>query len=154
MHLTSWPTPAEIPGLTPVLDRLHSLLPSPGIQTHLLHLASNGRILPHVDNVSASGSWILGVSLGADRVLRLENCSNSDEAMEFLLPSGSVYIQRYATVPCLSNLRPFFPYRDAVRYQYKHSILNERALGDAGSNVTGGQRISVMIRVRSSLRRK
>ncbi|KAE9406740.1 hypothetical protein BT96DRAFT_810540 [Gymnopus androsaceus JB14] len=128
MHLTSWPI-LEVPGLSPVLNRLHSLLPSPNIQTHLLHLSSIGEISPHVDNVSASGRWILGVSLGASRVLRLENCSKPEEVVELLLPSGSVYIQR-----------------DAARYEYKHSILQEtQAFGNG--KVTGGQRISIIIRV-------
>ncbi|KAJ4001482.1 hypothetical protein F5050DRAFT_1885441 [Lentinula boryana] len=123
MHLTSWPT-AEFPGLVPALSRLQSLLPSSNIQTHLLHLASDGEILPHVDNVSASGRWILGVSLGSDRILRLESCANPDEVAEILLPSGSIYIQS-----------------DTVRYQYKHSILRNSAFTNGA-----GQRMSIMIR--------
>ncbi|KAJ4479477.1 hypothetical protein C8R41DRAFT_772031 [Lentinula lateritia] len=126
MHLTSWPT-NEILGLLPVLNRLHSLIPSHNIQTHLLHLASDGEILPHVDNVSASGRWILGVSLGSERILRLESCTHPDEGAEILLPSGSVYIQS-----------------DNVRFKYKHSILKSSA------SLSGiGQRISIMIRVSS-----
>jgi alkylated DNA repair protein alkB homolog 7 len=93
MHLSSWPTD-DVPGLTETLERLHTLLPSQQIQTHLLHLASNGEILPHVDNVSASGSWILGVSLGAERILRMIGQDKS-ESFDTLLPSGSVYIQKY-----------------------------------------------------------
>ncbi|KAJ4488482.1 hypothetical protein J3R30DRAFT_3280275 [Lentinula aciculospora] len=131
MHLTSWPT-TENPELMLALGRLHSLLPSHDVQTHILHLASDGEILPHVDNVSASGRWILGASLGSERILRLENCANSDDAAEILLPSGSVYIQS-----------------DTVRFQYKHSILKNVALT---SGV--GQRISIMIRVSSSYDRK
>lgn len=41
------------------------------MQTHLLHLSTNGAIAPHVDNVDASGSIIMGVSLGSPRVLRM-----------------------------------------------------------------------------------
>ncbi|KAJ3741800.1 hypothetical protein DFH05DRAFT_1502644 [Lentinula detonsa] len=126
-HLTSWPT-AEFPGLVPALSRLQSVLPSSNIQTHLLHLASDGEILPHVDNVSASGRWILGVSLGSDRILRLESCANPDEVAEILLPSGSIYIQS-----------------DTVRYQYKHSILRNSAFANGA-----GQRMSIMIRVSPS----
>ncbi|KAJ3977670.1 hypothetical protein EV361DRAFT_787839 [Lentinula raphanica] len=127
MHLASWPT-TEYPELIPILSRLHSKLPSADIQTHLLHLASDGEILPHVDNLSASGRWILGVSLGSDRILRLENCANPDERAEILLPSGSLYIQ--------SN---------TVRFQYKHSILRSDTFAN-GSR----QRMSIMIRVSSS----
>jgi len=64
------------------------------IQTHLLHLASHGEILPHVDNVFASGSWILGVSLGAARILRMEHVEDENDCFDVLLPSGSVYVQR------------------------------------------------------------
>ena len=52
-------------------------------------------IKPHVDNTEASGSWILGVSLGSLRGLRLENVEDSSDTFEMTLPSGSVYIQRY-----------------------------------------------------------
>lgn len=81
-------------GLQSVLERLHSLCPTTDSQTHLLHLASHGDILPHIDNISASGSWILGVSLGAERRLRLSKADTSGEDFTLDLPSGSVYIQR------------------------------------------------------------
>ncbi|KAJ7836999.1 hypothetical protein B0H14DRAFT_2792453 [Mycena olivaceomarginata] len=123
MHLTSWPS--EVTELSPVLKRLHSLFPGPeDIQTHLLHLASNGEIHPHVDNLSASGSWILGVSLGAERLMHLEPGDENGDSYQVLLPSGSVYIQR-----------------DSLRYHYKHSI------GPA-VNWEEGQRVSIMIRDR------
>ena len=93
MHVTSWPT-EDLPKISPILDRMKSLVPSVPTQTHILHLGTSGEILPHLDNVDASGSWILGVSLGATRVLRLENRDDSNDAFEVLLPSGSLYIQR------------------------------------------------------------
>ncbi|KAF8894474.1 hypothetical protein BD779DRAFT_1434806 [Infundibulicybe gibba] len=92
MHLAGWPT-ADFDGLTGVLHRLHSLCPTSNTQTHLLHLASDGEILPHIDNVSASGSWIMGVSLGAERLLRLESIDKTD-SFEVLLTPGSIYLQR------------------------------------------------------------
>ena len=93
MHLSSWPVD-DTPGLSRILDRLATLYPSQDTQTHLLHLASTGRILPHVDNVDASGSWILGVSLGATRVLHMEARDDADDTFDVLLPSGSVYLQK------------------------------------------------------------
>jgi alkylated DNA repair protein alkB family protein 7 len=39
----------------------------------------------------ASGSWILGVSLGAERIMRMEG---SEGMFDVLLPSGSVYLQK------------------------------------------------------------
>ena len=110
MHVSSWPQ--DIPELLPLLDRLLTVHPSAETQTHLLHLASDGEILvrnspptracaltialkPHVDNLGASGSWILGVCLGSARVLRLENTENESDSYELMLPSGCVYMQKY-----------------------------------------------------------
>ncbi|KAJ7261324.1 hypothetical protein B0H12DRAFT_347990 [Mycena haematopus] len=118
MHLTSWPS--DVPAS--ISKRLDSLFPSQDVQTHLLHLASNGEILPHIDNLSASGSWILGVSLGAERLLHIEPRDGNGDSFQVPLPSGSVYIQR-------------------LRYDYKHSI--GRAERDEQ-----GQRVSIVIRDR------
>ncbi|KAI0050903.1 hypothetical protein FA95DRAFT_1580977 [Auriscalpium vulgare] len=129
MHVSSWDE-AESPTLSAALERLRSMFPTKhDTQTHLLHLASDGEILPHVDNVGASGSWILGVSLGAARVLRLEFMAEDTPAkpFEILLPSGSVYIQR-----------------DDVRYRYKHSILPA-----SPPLMQGSQRLSIMVRDRT-----
>lgn len=54
MHLSSWPEDDD--ALKSAIQRLHTLFPTTHVQTHLLHLASYGEILPHVDNVTASGS--------------------------------------------------------------------------------------------------
>ncbi|KAJ7168209.1 hypothetical protein C8R43DRAFT_983525 [Mycena crocata] len=128
MHLASWPS-SEVSGLQPIVDRLHSLFPPQDIQTHLLHLATNGEIHPHIDNLTASGSWILGVSLGAERLLHLEGQDRDAETFQVLLPSGSVYIQR-----------------DILRFKYKHSILMNGT--HLGREIRGGQRLSIMIRDR------
>ncbi|KAG2115120.1 uncharacterized protein F5147DRAFT_676306 [Suillus discolor] len=127
MHLSSWPEDQN-PGLSLILARLQGLYPTSNIQTHLLHLSSVGEILEHVDNIEASGTWILGASLGAARLLRMESTSNPEESFEVLLPSGSVYLQM-----------------DSVRYDYKHSVLK------AGGDIKAGQRVSIMIRDRKEV---
>ncbi|TFK42720.1 hypothetical protein BDQ12DRAFT_676696 [Crucibulum laeve] len=123
IHLSSWPED-EIEGLSPILERIYALCPTKDVQTHLLHLASYGRILPHIDNVSASGSWIMGISLGDERALRMESV---DSSFDVMLPSGSLYLQR-----------------DEVRYKFKHSIV-----ADTSRHRT--QRLSIMIRDRLPL---
>lgn len=92
-HVSQWPT-SDAPLVEPLLSRLKSLIPDVKTQMHLLQLGSDGEILPHVDNIEASGSWILGLSLGAPRVLRMENIDDEGETFDVLLPSGSVYVQR------------------------------------------------------------
>ncbi|KIM32343.1 hypothetical protein M408DRAFT_326942 [Serendipita vermifera MAFF 305830] len=109
-----------------IIGRLRSLFPTDAtLQFQVLHLASEGEILPHVDNVDASGSVIMGVSLGSGRVLRLED--DHGRRWDQLLEPGSCYIQS-----------------GTVRYEYKHSILKAGPL-DATSHASR-QRLSVMIR--------
>lgn len=98
MHASTW---AASPALDVVLGRIHALLPenmparSGVVQSHVLHLASDGFIEPHIDNVGASGSWILGVSLGAQRDMLLESVERQPyKRFQISLPSGSVYLQR------------------------------------------------------------
>ena len=97
MHVSSWPSSEE---LKQVIERVSTLLPEgalqSGIQTHILHLASDGYIDPHIDNIESSGSWILGVSLGDARDLVLETQGQGDpcERHRITLPSGSVYLQK------------------------------------------------------------
>ena len=93
IHLSSWPLD-DFRGLEAAVKRLHSLCPTKDIQTHLLHLASYGDILPHVDNISASGTWIIGVSLGDERVLKMTEVVGEEKEFYVALPSGSVYLQR------------------------------------------------------------
>lgn len=50
-----------------------------------------------MDNVEASGQTIVGASLGAARILRLEN--DKGEGWDVLLPSGSVYMQKWVEEP-------------------------------------------------------
>lgn len=99
MHITKWPE-NDVPGLSPLLDRLRNLCPSADTQTHILHLGSDGEILPHLDNLQASGTWILGVSLGTERIMRMECTDDREDSFDVLLPSGSVYLQRYANSRC------------------------------------------------------
>ncbi|KAF9453270.1 hypothetical protein P691DRAFT_793070 [Macrolepiota fuliginosa MF-IS2] len=120
MHLAAWPE-AEFESLSSVLKRLYALCPSQNVQTHLLHLGTRGYILPHIDNIHASGTWILGVSLGNERLLHLKPVRGGPP-FELILPSGSVYLQR-----------------GGVRYTYEHSI--EHKPGE-----DHGQRLSIMIR--------
>lgn len=131
MHLSSWPEDQN-PGLSFILARLQGLYPTSNTQTHILHLSSVGEILGHVDNVEASGTWILGISLGAARVLRMESTSNPEDSFEVLLPSGSVYLQM-----------------DSVRYDYNHSVL--KAGHFHGCEIKAGQRVSIMIRDRKEI---
>jgi alkylated DNA repair protein alkB homolog 7 len=93
MHVSAWPE--DQPRLSELLNRLRQFHSEESIQYHVLHLASDGEIHPHVDHLDAFGSWIVGVSLGSDRILRLEReISDQQLVHDVILPSGSVYVQK------------------------------------------------------------
>jgi alkylated DNA repair protein alkB homolog 7 len=128
------------------VNKLRLLFPPIPLQFQALHLSGKGEILPHIDNVDASGSTIMGVSLGAARVLRLEDGHGTvwDQTLE----PGSCYIQRYVGYQNLSTSVTYPTlFSDSVRYRYKHSIL-KAGLSD-GMQSLSGQRLSIMIRVSS-----
>lgn len=103
--VTSWGNQAGRPDekLLEIVHKIKALLPSSNgsdIQMHALHLSASGEILSHVDNVNASGPHILGVSLGAARIMRMERKGRtSTEGFDVLLPSGTVYVQRFVEPP-------------------------------------------------------
>jgi alkylated DNA repair protein alkB family protein 7 len=122
--VSSWPEPKHSTReeLERVLAKIYGVFPAesdegaepntdgldtpPRIIAHALHLASNGYIDPHVDNVEASGSVIAGVSLGSERVMHMQAVEDAskdagggtrkeiDGAFSFLLSPGSLYLQR------------------------------------------------------------
>ncbi|KAG9006062.1 hypothetical protein FRB94_001043 [Tulasnella sp. JGI-2019a] len=128
-HVSNWPD-----DLQQILSKVLTLIP-PGnldlssVQSHVLHLAPSGVILPHIDNLEASGGTILGVSLGATRIMRLQHKDNVDgtEWVDVLLESGSVYVQT-----------------ENVRYDFKHSIQTSGIF--RGKMLVPGHRLSIMMR--------
>lgn len=109
--VSNFPPPDKAwPDLLLLMNRIYDLLPPTSTtspipsaggdtmpprctSTHVLHLAPHGAILPHVDNLEASGSVIIGTSLGAERILRLKD-KEGDDGWDVKLPSGSLYVQR------------------------------------------------------------
>ncbi|WVQ65145.1 uncharacterized protein L199_003318 [Kwoniella botswanensis] len=127
-------TLSKLYGLLPDLPNSElesNSIPPEGTITHLLHLSPKGEILPHVDNLEASGKYICGVSLGGERILRLRAKGKKEDGWDVRLNSGSVYLQR-----------------DSIRYEYEHSILPYSSEGSVwnGEKLNQGHRISIMIR--------
>jgi alkylated DNA repair protein alkB family protein 7 len=118
---------ALVPGLSVSADASPAHLPPEGSSTHALHLAPEGAILAHVDNLDASGGTIVGASLGAARILRLDR---DGAGFDVLLPSGSVYMQK-----------------GAVRYEYTHAVLGFGESRWEGVPLPRGHRVSFMVRV-------
>lgn len=148
MHVSAWSE--DRPRLSELLGRLRQFHPEEPIQYHVLHLASDGEIHPHVDHLGAFGSWIVGVSLGSDRILRLEKeLSDRTMAHDVILPSGSVYVQKWVSVFLSRSFISVLTFerscRDSIRYEWKHSILRGGSVN--GHEIKDGQRLSIMVRV-------
>ncbi|KAF2352150.1 Alpha-ketoglutarate-dependent dioxygenase AlkB-like [Trinorchestia longiramus] len=97
------------------------------VHTHVLDLAREGYIKPHVDSVRFCGSTIAGLSLGSVAVMRLVKEGENDQSVDILLPARSLYIMR-----------------DASRYLYTHEVLQEAQF--RGQAVNKDRRVSIICR--------
>ena len=94
---------------------------------HVLDLAADGFIKPHVDSVKFCGSTIAGISLLSDCVMRLKG---PDLQLDAFLPRRSLYVMR-----------------DEARYDYTHEILKEDESVVDGRRVLRSRRISLICRL-------
>eukprot|EP00058_Branchiostoma_floridae_P017143 XP_002602631.1 hypothetical protein BRAFLDRAFT_266169 [Branchiostoma floridae] len=117
----------------PILQRLRRLAFPPGVaQLHLVHvldLAKEGWIKPHVDSVKFAGNTIAGLSLLSPSVMRLVHSDNKAWVADVLLKPRSLYIMR-----------------DAMRYDYTHEILKAEESKFRGEEVPRNRRVSVICR--------
>ena len=96
---------------------------------HVLDLAPEGWIKPHVDSIRFCGEIITGLSLLTDSVMRLKMVDNITLYKDFLLPRRSLYIMS-----------------GAARYNYNHEILKNEESFFKGQHILKGRRISVICR--------
>uniref|UniRef100_A0A1L8E0V0 Putative alpha-ketoglutarate-dependent dioxygenase alkb protein 7 mitochondrial n=1 Tax=Nyssomyia neivai TaxID=330878 RepID=A0A1L8E0V0_9DIPT len=120
---------------------------------HILDLAEDGVIKPHVDSVRYCGSTIAGVSLLSDSVMKLvridekkyqqnseidyrkqpdkneENSTDPGYFVNIFLPERSLYIMR-----------------DTARYNFTHEILENNESFFGGNPIKKSRRISVVCR--------
>ncbi|KAK4056074.1 ras GTPase [Microbotryomycetes sp. JL221] len=133
--------------LQTILKRVYSLLPSDHdkstsheeideldpphhVLMHLLHLSSQGSIKPHVDNKQAFANRIVGISLGGERIMRLQKMNDQvdgPEQFDVLLRPGDAYIQS-----------------EPLRSHYTHEIFGQANW--QGRTIGGTQRLSIMLR--------
>ncbi|XP_033337498.2 alpha-ketoglutarate-dependent dioxygenase alkB homolog 7, mitochondrial [Megalopta genalis] len=97
---------------------------------HVLDLASEGWIKPHVDSIRFCGEIIAGLSLLSDCVMRLTMVGHeTTHKDEFLLPQRSLYIMS-----------------GVARYNYNHEILKNEESYFEGQHVPRSRRISIICR--------
>ncbi|XP_015604888.1 alpha-ketoglutarate-dependent dioxygenase alkB homolog 7, mitochondrial isoform X2 [Cephus cinctus] len=97
---------------------------------HVLDLAAEGKIKPHVDSIRFCGDIIAGLSLLSDSVMRLTMVNHEEECKhDFFLPRRSLYI--------MSGI---------ARQKYNHEVLGPEESIFEGKPVPRARRISIICR--------
>ncbi|XP_045469035.1 alpha-ketoglutarate-dependent dioxygenase alkB homolog 7, mitochondrial [Harmonia axyridis] len=96
---------------------------------HILDLAENGYIKPHIDAVKFCGNTIAGLSLLTDSVMKLVNDKNKELYVDVLLKRRSLYVMK-----------------DEARYNYTHEILDNKNSIFKNTQIFKTRRISVICR--------
>lgn len=132
------------PGNKALADRIKTLIlrtlqrpkTMPFLPVHVIDLAEDGFIKPHVDSVKFSGDIVSGLSLCSPAIMQLkgdeEQGMNPSSIVRLLLRPRSLYI--------LSG---------EARYKYAHEILAPSPAGERwvdGGVVTRGRRLSLIFR--------
>lgn len=118
---------------TTIINRVRSLA-FPNVSktltlVHVLDLAEDGYIKPHIDSVRFCGDIIAGLSLLSNSVMRLVHNKQKEKVVDVLLKRRSLYIMR-----------------DCARYDYTHEILSNKLSVFKGAPVKKTRRISVICR--------
>lgn len=100
---------------------------------HVLDLAAEGEIKPHVDAVRFCGRRLAGLSLMSPSVMRLASVSDTSKLVDLYLPRRSLYILE-----------------DEARFDFTHAILPQKDSYFNGLSVSKGRRISIIFRCQPS----
>jgi len=98
-------------------------------RTHVLDLAKDGHILPHVDSVKFCGSIIAGLNLMSSAVMRFVPTEDNTITIDLLLPVYSLYSMK-----------------DNLRFDYTHEVLAKDVSFWSGKPVPRDRRVSLLIR--------
>lgn len=116
-----------------VIDRLRSASFDPNCKqlpyAHVLDLAQDGYIKPHIDSVRFCGDTVAILSLLSDCVLKLVHDEQKSKSVKCLVPRRSLYILRGAS-----------------RYDYTHEILRNEESFFREKAVHKSRRISIVCR--------
>ena len=101
----------------------------PLAHVHVLDLAREGEIKPHVDSVKFCGDTIAGLSLLSSSVMRLIHEQDPNEIIDVKLNRRSLYIMK-----------------NEARYDYSHAILGIKDSIFNGKTIPRGRRVSIIFR--------
>ncbi|KAI8999800.1 hypothetical protein BC832DRAFT_199742 [Gaertneriomyces semiglobifer] len=111
------------------VQELRDAKPIRWLDPHILDLGNGGEIRAHVDNLEASGSIIVGVSLQSPAAIVFRKSDDPSQYFTALVEARSLYIQS-----------------DELRYGYTHEIPNNPQLLLNNKHIVKDRRISIMLR--------
>lgn len=121
---------------TPIVERIRNLaFPQTGKHskvlpyTHVLDLAEDGYIKPHVDSVRFCGDRVAVLSLLSSSVARFRLDKDREVAVDVCIPRLSLYVMKGIS-----------------RYDFAHEILKNDESNFDGEHIQKGRRISVIRR--------
>ncbi|CAG7822379.1 unnamed protein product [Allacma fusca] len=116
-----------------IINRVRRLAFPPNVSplklVHVLDLAKNGVIKPHVDSVRFCGTTIAGISLLSSSIMRLRLEEDKEVYCDVLLPRFSLYVMK-----------------DYARFKYTHEIMSETESSFKGELVPRDRRVSIICR--------
>ncbi|XP_076338114.1 alpha-ketoglutarate-dependent dioxygenase alkB homolog 7, mitochondrial [Tachypleus tridentatus] len=96
---------------------------------HVLDLAEDGYIKPHVDSIRFCGDTIAGLCLLSDAVMKLAEEGHIENWVNVMLKRRSLYVMK-----------------NVARYKYTHEILRKKESVFKGEIIHRHRRISVILR--------
>lgn len=118
---------------TQILQRVKDIAFQTGVSplayVHVLDIAKDGYIKPHVDAVRFCGDTIAGMSLLSSCVMRLSIEKDKTKFADILLPHRSLYIMKHK-----------------ARYDFTHEVLKDEESIFKGQRIARERRISIICR--------
>ncbi|CAG9802986.1 unnamed protein product [Chironomus riparius] len=114
---------------------------------HVLDLAADGVIKPHVDSVRFCGSTISGLSLLSDAVMKLvQSTTDPFEAPDEYRQQPKVDTSNLYSCKVLLRRRSLYIMSNSARYNFTHELLSNEESIFKGQTVEKGRRISIICR--------
>lgn len=130
-----------------VIERIREIAFKGEIQpyVHVLDLAKEGFIKPHVDSVRYCGSTIAGISLLSDCVMRLVRVDETSASDNSEFRTSQLKFKDYHANVLLPR-HSLYVMRNSARYNYTHEILDNKVSMIYGRAVEKDRRVSIICR--------
>lgn len=115
--------------------------------THVLDLAPDGVIKPHVDSVRYCGTTISGVSLLSDSVMKLvQSTTDPFTATDAYRTQPTTDTSNLYACKILLRQYSLYIMSNSARYNFTHEILSNNESFFKGQKIEKGRRISIICR--------